>query len=113
LKQIEVVNLDGTTPSFAAGSGYGGVFTGRTLVKSSGFDTSDGPDITQTKIELFGNSEQTTFQPFNGKVHSFGYGVDAVASATDLAQTFETFDTSLDTVYATRASNDGMFTGMD
>ena len=113
LKQIEVINLDGTTPSFAAGSGYGGVFCGRTLVKSDGFDSSDGPDATQTSIELFGCNDATTFQPFNGKVHSFGYGVDAVVAATDRSETFETLDTSLDAAYATRTTNDGMFPGMD
>ena len=113
LKRLKVVNLDGSVPGLTAGNnGYGGVFVGKTLVKSEGFDDSDGPDNSQTKVIAWGSNEKTTFQPFNGKVHSFGVGTEARATG-DLCNIFETLDSTIASAYATRVTNDPMFVGVD
>jgi hypothetical protein len=113
LKRIKVVNLDGSAPGLNIGdSGYGGVFVGKTLVKSDGFDDSEGPDSSQTKVVAWGSNEKTTFQPFNGKVHGFGVGTEARATG-DLCNIFETFDSTIAAAYATRTTSDPMFVGVD
>lgn len=119
LKRIKVVNLDGSSPNFTSGwSGYGGVFVGKTLVKSPGFDDSEGPDDTQSKIQLFGSSDSSTFQSFNGTVHGFGYGVTAIEAATASGQqerafAFESADTGIVSAYATNQRNDPILAGSD
>jgi hypothetical protein len=115
LKRIVVTNLDGSAPSLPVlVTGYGAVFIGRTLVKSADFDNSVQVDATQKEIQLFGCQDSDTFQPFDGVVHSFGYGVALPNATTDKADTFESRNTSAtNTTYATDTTEDGMFVGAD
>ncbi len=124
LKRIKVVNIDGSAPSFVAPfyptvgyvEAYGGVFCGVKLVKSADFDTSETPDVAQTSLTLAGCSNTTTFQPFNGKVHGFGYGVTTKSTTSGTGEYFEaaaTSDAAIAAAYATRTTIDGAFIGSD
>jgi len=115
LKRIVVTNLDGSAPSLPGGAaGYGAVFIGKALVKSADFDNSTRVDDTQKEIQLFGCQDDATFQPFDGVVHSFGYGVSSANATTDKADMFEARNTSAtNTAYATDTTEDGMFVGVD
>lgn len=115
LKRIVVTNLDGSAPSLPAlAVGRGAVFIGKALVKSADFDNSTQVDDTQKEIQLFGCQDNATFQPFDGVVHSFGFGVASPNATTDKADMFEARNTSAtNTAYATNTTEDGMFVGAD